>query len=112
MQDQEFVSMRVSRPPRPLRSPPMPTSLVTGGAGFLGSHLCEALLGRGHRVLCLDNLETGSLANISHLRDDVFVFVHHDVSEPILVDEPLDFVYHWAALASPIDYMRLPLDSL
>jgi len=90
----------------------MPTSLVTGGAGFLGSHLCEALLGKGHRVICVDNLETGSLANIAHLRDDTFAFLHHDVSEPIVVDEPLDFVYHLAALASPIDYMRLPLHSL
>jgi dTDP-glucose 4,6-dehydratase len=90
----------------------MPTSLVTGGAGFLGSHLCEALLAKGHRVICLDNLETGSLANVAHLRDDAFSFLHHDVSEPIAIDEPLDFVYHLAALASPIDYMRLPLHSL
>ena len=90
----------------------MPTSLVTGGAGFLGSHLCEALLEKGHRVLCLDNLETGSLANIEHLRDDAFAFVNHDVSEQIRVEEPLDFVYHLAALASPIDYLRLPLHSL
>jgi dTDP-glucose 4,6-dehydratase len=90
----------------------MPTSLVTGGAGFLGSHLCEALLAKGHRVMCVDNLETGSLANIEDLRDDSFSFLHHDVSEPIAVDEPLDFVYHLAALASPIDYMRLPLHSL
>jgi dTDP-glucose 4,6-dehydratase len=90
----------------------MPTSLVTGGAGFLGSHLCEALLAKGHRVICLDNLETGSLANIEDLRDDAFSFLHHDVSEPIELDEPLDFVYHLAALASPIDYLRLPLHSL
>ena len=90
----------------------MPTSLVTGGAGFLGSHLCEALLAKGHRVICLDNLETGSLANIEGLRDDAFSFLHHDVSEPIAIDEPLDFVYHLAALASPIDYLRLPLHSL
>jgi dTDP-glucose 4,6-dehydratase len=90
----------------------MPTSLVTGGAGFLGSHLCEALLAKGHRVVCLDNLETGSLGNIEHLRDDAFSFLHHDVSEPIWHDEPLDFVYHLAALASPIDYLRLPLHSL
>jgi dTDP-glucose 4,6-dehydratase len=90
----------------------MPTSLVTGGAGFLGSHLCEALLAKGHRVICLDNLETGSLANIEDLPDDSFSFLHHDVSEPITIDEPLDFVYHLAALASPIDYMRLPLHSL
>ncbi len=90
----------------------MPTSLVTGGAGFLGSHLCAALLAKGHRVICLDNLETGSLANIEDLRDDSFSFLHHDVSEPIAIDEPLNFVYHLAALASPIDYMRLPLHSL
>jgi len=90
----------------------MPTSLVTGGAGFLGSHLCEALLTKGHRVICLDNLESGSLANIEDLRDDAFSFLHHDVSEPIAIDEPLDFVYHLAALASPIDYLRLPLHSL
>jgi dTDP-glucose 4,6-dehydratase len=90
----------------------MPTSLVTGGAGFLGSHLCEALLERGERVICLDNLETGSLANIDHLRDDAFVFMNHDVIEHIPVDEPVDFVYHLAALASPIDYLRLPLHSL
>ena len=90
----------------------MPTSLVTGGAGFLGSHLCESLLERGHRVICLDNLETGSLANIEHLRDDAFDFMNHDVIEHIPVSEPLDFVFHLAALASPIDYMRLPLHSL
>ena len=100
--------------PRPLAASIglMPTSLVTGGAGFLGSHLCEALLERGHRVLCLDNLETGSLANIEHLRDDRFVFLNHDVIEHIAIEEPLDFVFHLAALASPIDYLRLPLHSL
>jgi dTDP-glucose 4,6-dehydratase len=90
----------------------MPTSVVTGGAGFLGSHLCEALAERGHRVLCIDNLETGSLANIQHLRGDGFSFLHHDVIEPIRIEEPVDFVHHFAALASPIDYLRLPLHSL
>src|SRR5262245_21272237 len=92
--------------------PRMSTSVVTGGAGFLGSHLCEALLERGHRVICVDNLETGSLANVAHLRDDAFVFVNHDVAEFIDVAEPVEFVYHLAALASPVDYMRLPLHSL
>ena len=90
----------------------MPTSLVTGGAGFLGSHLCEGLLERGHRVICLDNLVVSSLENIEHLRDDTFTFVNHDVIEPITVAEPVDFVYHLAALASPIDYLRMPLHSL
>src|SRR2546429_2555166 len=90
----------------------MPTSLVTGGAGFLGSHLCETLLEKGQRVICVDNLETGSLNNIEHLRDDAFVFVHHDVIGHIALDEPIDFVYHLAALASPIDYLRMPLHSL
>ena len=90
----------------------MPTALVTGGAGFLGSHLCDYLLERGHRVICVDNLVSGSLANIEHVRDDAFTFVDHDVSEPIRVDEPIDFVYHFAALASPEDYLRMPLHSL
>jgi len=90
----------------------MPTSVVTGGAGFLGSHLCKALLGRGHRVICVDNLETGSLANVEHLRDEAFRFLHHDVTFHIEIEEPVAFVYHLAALASPIDYLRLPLHSL
>jgi dTDP-glucose 4,6-dehydratase len=90
----------------------MPSSLVTGGAGFLGSHLCEALLARGHRVICVDNLVVSTLENIEHLRDDAFAFVNHDVIEPIEVGEPIDFVYHLAALASPIDYLRMPLHSL
>jgi dTDP-glucose 4,6-dehydratase len=90
----------------------MPTSVVTGGAGFLGSHLCEALLAGGHRVVCVDNLETGSLANIEHLRDDAFVFRSHDLTHHVTVDEPVDFVYHLASPASPIDYLRLPLQTL
>ena len=90
----------------------MPTSVVTGGAGFLGSHLCEALLHAGHRVVCVDNLETGSLANVQHLRDDAFRFLPHDVTQHIAIDEPVDVVYHLASPASPIDYMRLPLQTL
>src|SRR5438067_6532590 len=90
----------------------MPTSLVTGGAGFLGSHLCEELLRRGHRVICVDNLETGSLANIEHIRDKNFVHLNFDIITPYYVDEPVDFVYHLASPASPIDYLRLPLHTL
>jgi dTDP-glucose 4,6-dehydratase len=88
------------------------TSVVTGGAGFLGSHLCERLLANGHRVICIDNLETASLENIDHIRDDDFVFVNHDVMEPITIDESVDLVFHLAAIPSPIDYMRLPLLTL
>ena len=88
------------------------TSVVTGGAGFLGSHLCEQLLANGHRVICMDNLETASLENIDHIRDDAFVFVNHDVMEPISVEEPVDLVFHLAAIPSPIDYLRLPLLTL
>ena len=90
----------------------MPTAVVTGGAGFLGSHLCEYLLAKGQRVICVDNLETSTLENLEHLRDDEFFFYNHDVVEHIAIDEPVDVVYHLAALASPIDYMREPLLSL
>jgi dTDP-glucose 4,6-dehydratase len=85
---------------------------VTGGAGFLGSHLCEFLLTRGYRVICIDNLETSSLANLEHIRDGDFVFLYHDVVDHIRIDEPVDVVFHLAALASPIDYLRMPLHSL
>ncbi len=90
----------------------MSTCVVTGGAGFLGSHLCEQLLGRGHRVICVDNLETGNLQNIAHLRSDEFVFMNHDITEFVGIEEPVDFVYHLASPASPIDYLRLPLHTL
>ena len=91
----------------------MPTSLVTGGAGFLGSHLCDALIERGHRVICVDNFDTGSLQNIGHLRDgDSFRFMHTDITSHFEVDEPVDFIYHMASPASPIDYARLPLHTL
>jgi dTDP-glucose 4,6-dehydratase len=88
------------------------TAVVTGGAGFLGSHLCEYLLTQGHRVICVDNLESSTLANLEHIRDDRFTFIYHDVMERIVVEEPVDLVFHLAALASPIDYLRQPLHSL
>jgi dTDP-glucose 4,6-dehydratase len=90
----------------------MPTAVVTGGAGFLGSHLCDYLIAEGYRVICVDNLETGSLQNVEHLRSEAFTFVNHDVTEHLGVDEPVDFVFHLASPASPIDYLRLPLQTL
>jgi dTDP-glucose 4,6-dehydratase len=90
----------------------MSTCVVTGGAGFLGSHLCDHLIARGNRVICVDNLETGSLQNVEHLRSDAFTFITHDVTAHLEIDEPVDFVYHLASPASPIDYARLPLQTL
>ncbi len=90
----------------------MPTAVVTGGAGFLGSHLCDALVADGHRVVCVDNLETGSLQNVEHLRGDSFAFVNHDITGHLEIEGPVDFVYHLASPASPIDYLRLPLQTL
>jgi len=90
----------------------MPTAVVTGGAGFLGSHLCDFLVADGHRVICVDNLETGSLQNVEHLRSERFVFLNHDITQHLEIPEPVDVVYHLASPASPIDYLRLPLATL
>jgi dTDP-glucose 4,6-dehydratase len=90
----------------------MPRTVVTGGAGFIGSHLCEALLDRGHSVIAVDNLLTGDLANIAHLRDRDLEFIRHDVTRHIDIDGPVDYVLHWASPASPIDYLELPIQTL
>ena len=87
-------------------------TVITGAAGFIGSHLSEALLDRGHSVIGVDNLLTGDLANIAHLRDRDFEFVRHDVTRHIDIDGPVDFVLHWASPASPIDYLELPIQTL
>jgi len=89
-----------------------PRAVITGAAGFIGSHLAETLLDRGYAVVGIDNLLTGDLANIAHLTGRDFVFVKHDVTNYIAVDGPVDFVLHWASPASPIDYLELPIQTL
>jgi dTDP-glucose 4,6-dehydratase len=91
----------------------MPKTIITGGAGFVGSHLCERFLAEGHDVLCVDNLLTGSERNIAHLLDDPhFAFLQHNVSEPIAIDGPVDNVLHFASPASPADYLAHPIATL
>jgi dTDP-glucose 4,6-dehydratase len=92
---------------------PTTTAVIAGGAGFLGSHLCERLLAEGRRVICVDNLITGNRANIAHLegRSD-FRFVQHDISTPLHLDEDVDFILNFASPASPIDYLELPIQTL
>ena len=90
----------------------MTTCVVTGGAGFVGSHLCDHLLAKGYRVICIDNLDTGSLQNIEHIRSENFAFFNYDITEEVEVEGDVDFVYHLASPASPIDYARLPLHTL
>ncbi len=87
--------------------------LITGGAGFIGSHLCDELLKQGHEVLAMDNLITGSLRNLAHLTTHPsFSFVEHDVTKPIHVDGPVDAIYHLASLPSPVDYLEMPIKTL
>jgi dTDP-glucose 4,6-dehydratase len=91
----------------------MRTALVTGGAGFLGSHLCERLLAEGYRVVAVDNFLTGRRANIAHLEDrSDFRLIVHDITRPLQVDEPLAAILHFASPASPIDYLELPIQTL
>jgi len=88
-------------------------TLITGGAGFLGSHLCDRLLKEEHEVICMDNLSTGSMDNISHLMgDERFQFIHYNVTEYIYVEGPLDHIVHFASPASPIDYLEMPIQTL
>ena len=87
--------------------------LITGGAGFIGSHLCDLLVAQGHRVVAMDNLITGHLRNIAHLQDcPSFSFVHHDVTRPIRIEGPLDAILHLASLPSPVDYLEKPIQTL
>ncbi|HTY39246.1 MAG TPA: UDP-glucuronic acid decarboxylase family protein [Bacteroidota bacterium] len=91
----------------------MPTSIVTGGAGFLGSHLCDRLIAEGHAVVCIDNLITGSIANIAHLAGNpAFKFIHYDVTNYLFVEGDVDYIFHFASPASPIDYLKLPIQTL
>jgi dTDP-glucose 4,6-dehydratase len=88
-------------------------TVITGGAGFIGSHLCERFLARGDEVICVDNLITGSLANFDHLRGEPRCrFLHHNISDPLLIDGPVDNVLHFASPASPVDYLRHPIPTL
>ncbi len=90
----------------------MPRALVTGAAGFIGSHLTEYLLARGLSVVGMDNLVTGDVSNIEHLTGRDFVFVRHDVTNYIALEGPLDYIFHFASPASPIDYLKLPIQTL
>lgn len=92
---------------------PTPVSVVTGGAGFLGSHLVDLLLSKGHKVIAIDNLVTGSVDNIDHLAGNAnFRFIQQDVTEFLFLDSPVDYVWHFASPASPVDYLELPIQTL
>jgi dTDP-glucose 4,6-dehydratase len=90
----------------------MPRTLITGGAGFIGSHLCDYFLRLGHEVICMDNLLTGDISNIAHIRNRNFLFIKHDVTNYIYVEGKLDYLLHLASPASPIDYEKLPIQTL
>ena len=86
--------------------------VITGGAGFIGSHLIDRLLNEDHEVICIDNLSTGSIANIDHIRSPKFTFIHYDVTNYLFIDGEVDFILHFASPASPIDYLRMPIQTL
>jgi dTDP-glucose 4,6-dehydratase len=90
----------------------MPRTLITGGAGFIGSHLCDYFLRQGHEVICMDNLLTGDISNIAHIRNQNFLFIKHDVTNYIYVEGTLDYLLHFASPASPIDYEKLRIQTL
>ena len=90
----------------------MPRTLITGGAGFLGSHLCDCLLERGHEILCMDNFITGSRGNIGHIKNHRFCLIEHNITQYIEVEGPLDYILHFASPASPIDYLEFPIQTL
>lgn len=87
-------------------------TIITGGAGFLGSHLCDLLLLKGHEVICVDNLITGSAQNIEHIESDRFTYLEHDVTKPLYFGDKIDYIFHLASPASPIDYFALPIQTL
>jgi len=87
-------------------------ALVTGGAGFIGSHICDYLLEREYRVICMDNLITGSLENIAHIKSGDFIYINHDITEFIDIADKIDLIFHFASPASPIDYLQLPIQTL
>jgi len=87
-------------------------TIVTGGAGFLGSHLCDLLLEKGHEVICIDNLVTGNTRNIEHIKSDRFTYLKHDITKPIYFGDKIDFIFHLASPASPVDYLELPIQTL
>ena len=90
----------------------MPRTLITGGAGFLGSHLCDCLLERGHKILCMDNFITGSRGNVGHIKNHRFCLIEHNITQHIEVEGPLDYILHFASPASPIDYLEFPIQTL
>jgi Nucleoside-diphosphate-sugar epimerases len=87
-------------------------SIVTGGAGFLGSHLCDLLLEKGHEVICIDNLVTGNTGNINHITSNKFTYLKHDITKPIYFGDEIDYIFHLASPASPVDYLELPIQTL